>query len=138
MLGQQNDARMNVALALTAAKHGATIANHCEVVKLIKNEHGHIKGTKVRDNLTGDEFDVKAKVGNQKTLNRMHTRYILITCPYRVSLMLLVPLQMVSVKWMMKKLKKLLHHLLVFISSYQTTIVLVIWDYLILLQVMAV
>ncbi|KAF1806464.1 FAD dependent oxidoreductase-domain-containing protein [Mucor lusitanicus] len=59
--GQQNDARMNVVLALTAAKHGATIANHCEVLELIKSEEGHIKGAKVKDCLTGEEWEVKAK-----------------------------------------------------------------------------
>jgi glycerol-3-phosphate dehydrogenase len=62
LIGQQNDARMNVTLALTAAQHGATIANHCEVVQLIKNKNGHIKGAKVRDTLTGDELEIKAKV----------------------------------------------------------------------------
>ncbi|KAI9468936.1 MAG: FAD dependent oxidoreductase-domain-containing protein [Benjaminiella poitrasii] len=59
--GQQNDARMNVALALTAAHHGATIANHCEVIELIHNENGHVKGAKVKDTLTGDEWVINAK-----------------------------------------------------------------------------
>lgn len=66
MLGQQNDARMNIALALTAAQNGATIANHCEVLELVKNDQGHIKGAKVRDNLTGDEWEIKAKVKKGK------------------------------------------------------------------------
>ena len=30
--GQHNDARMNIALALTAARLGATVANHVRVV----------------------------------------------------------------------------------------------------------
>ncbi|KAI8988874.1 FAD dependent oxidoreductase-domain-containing protein [Pilobolus umbonatus] len=59
--GQQNDARMNVTLALTAAEHGATISNHCEVVELLKDKHGHIKGAKVKDNMTGDLLTVRAK-----------------------------------------------------------------------------
>ncbi|CAO3616778.1 unnamed protein product [Cunninghamella blakesleeana] len=59
--GQHNDARMNVALALTAAYHGATVANHCEVLNLTKNENGHINGAIVKDTLTGDEWTVKAK-----------------------------------------------------------------------------
>jgi glycerol-3-phosphate dehydrogenase len=62
IIGQQNDARMNVVLALTAAQNGATIANHCEVVELIKNEEGHVKGAKMKDCLTGYEWEVKAKV----------------------------------------------------------------------------
>lgn len=53
---------MNVALALTAAYHGATVANHCEVTNLTKNEQGHINGAVMKDTLTGDEWTVKAKV----------------------------------------------------------------------------
>ncbi|KAI7898360.1 FAD dependent oxidoreductase-domain-containing protein [Cokeromyces recurvatus] len=59
--GQQNDARMNVVLVLTAAQYGATIANHCEVVELVHNENNFIKGAKVKDNLTGEEWVIKAK-----------------------------------------------------------------------------
>jgi len=33
--GQHNDARMNIALAFTAARMGANIANHCVVTELI-------------------------------------------------------------------------------------------------------
>lgn len=63
---------MNVALALTAAQNGATIANHCEVVQLVKNKDGHIKGAKVRDCLTGDEWEIKAKVSDiKKIVNRL-------------------------------------------------------------------
>ncbi|KAG2218627.1 hypothetical protein INT45_009759 [Circinella minor] len=59
--GHHNDARMNVALAMTAAYHGAAVANHCEVTDLIKNDDGIITGAKVKDVLTGDEWTVKAK-----------------------------------------------------------------------------
>ncbi|KAG0172621.1 mitochondrial glycerol-3-phosphate dehydrogenase [Apophysomyces sp. BC1034] len=59
--GQHNDARMNVALALTAAYHGATVANHCEVIDLTKDDNGIVNGAKLRDTLTGDEWFVKAK-----------------------------------------------------------------------------
>ena len=61
-LGHHNDARMNVALAMTAAYHGAAVANHCEVTDLIKNDDGIITGAKGKDVLTGDEWTVKAKV----------------------------------------------------------------------------
>ena len=37
-VGQMNDARMNVAIAMTAAREGATLANHVEVVSLIKEK----------------------------------------------------------------------------------------------------
>ncbi|ORZ25687.1 FAD dependent oxidoreductase-domain-containing protein [Absidia repens] len=59
--GQHNDARMNVALAITAAYHGATVANHCEVLDLTKNEQGHVDGAVLKDTLTGDQWTVKAK-----------------------------------------------------------------------------
>lgn len=32
--GQHNDARMNIAIALTAARLGATVANHVKVVRI--------------------------------------------------------------------------------------------------------
>lgn len=52
---------MNVALAMTAACYGATVANHCEVVNLTKDENGFVNGATLRDNLNGDEWTVKAK-----------------------------------------------------------------------------
>ncbi|CAJ0847282.1 8441_t:CDS:2 [Entrophospora sp. SA101] len=52
---------MNVAIALTAICHGAVIANHVEVLNLLKDEFNVINGARVRDNLTGEEWDVKAK-----------------------------------------------------------------------------
>ena len=36
--GQHNDARMNLSIALTAAMEGAVIANHVEVISLIKDK----------------------------------------------------------------------------------------------------
>jgi len=61
LLGQHNDARMNVAIALTAICNGAVIANHVEVLNLLKDESGIVNGARVRDNLTGEEWNVKAK-----------------------------------------------------------------------------
>ncbi|XP_059058144.1 glycerol-3-phosphate dehydrogenase, mitochondrial [Achroia grisella] len=58
--GQQDDARMNLAIALTAARHGATIANHVSVLKLHKTA-GKLSGARLRDEITGKEWDVKAK-----------------------------------------------------------------------------
>lgn len=34
--GQQDDARMNLAVALTASRHGATVVNHVSVLNLLK------------------------------------------------------------------------------------------------------
>lgn len=60
--GQHNDARMNIALIMTAVRLGATVANKVEVTQLLKNVDGKIEGACVRDNLTGREWDVKARV----------------------------------------------------------------------------
>lgn len=63
--GQQDDARMCVSVALTAARYGATVANHVEVKELIKKPDANGKevlcGAKVRDVLSGKEWTVKAK-----------------------------------------------------------------------------
>ena len=52
---------MNLAIALTAAREGAKLANHVQVLSLIK-EKGHVKGALVRDILSGEEWQVYAKV----------------------------------------------------------------------------
>ncbi|XP_025055715.1 glycerol-3-phosphate dehydrogenase, mitochondrial isoform X5 [Alligator sinensis] len=64
--GQHNDARMNLAIALTAARYGAATANYTEVVHLLKKTDPksgkeRVCGAHCRDVLTGQEFDVKAK-----------------------------------------------------------------------------
>uniref|UniRef100_U5EWV1 Glycerol-3-phosphate dehydrogenase n=1 Tax=Corethrella appendiculata TaxID=1370023 RepID=U5EWV1_9DIPT len=63
--GQQDDARMCLAIALTAARHGATIANHVEVTQLLKKKDASgnevLCGAKLRDNLSKKEWSVKAK-----------------------------------------------------------------------------
>ena len=59
--GQFDDARMNVAIALTAAEQGADIANHVEVTGLVK-EDGLVRGASVRDNLTDESWSIRAKV----------------------------------------------------------------------------
>ncbi|KAF9365250.1 mitochondrial glycerol-3-phosphate dehydrogenase [Mortierella sp. NVP85] len=59
--GQHNDSRMNVALGLTAVQYGAVIANHVEVIELHKDANKRLCGAKLKDNLTGKEFNVKAR-----------------------------------------------------------------------------
>ncbi|KAK1416614.1 hypothetical protein QVD17_32405 [Tagetes erecta] len=59
--GQMNDSRVNVGLACTAALAGASLLNHAEVISFIK-EDGRIIGARIRDNLSGKEFDSYAKV----------------------------------------------------------------------------
>jgi len=59
--GQFNDARMTVGIALTAAKHGAVIANHVRVTGLVKEE-GKVEGVKVTDSVSGETLEIKARV----------------------------------------------------------------------------
>ena len=64
--GQHNDTRMNLGIVLTAAAHGVDVANHVRVVGLLKEGGGgggggRVVGAHVRDELTGEEWDVRAK-----------------------------------------------------------------------------
>jgi glycerol-3-phosphate dehydrogenase len=52
----EDDARLVVALARTAARHGARIITHCAATDVSRD------GARVRDELTGDVFDVRARV----------------------------------------------------------------------------
>lgn len=56
--GQHNDARMNLAIALTAARYGAATANYTEVLRLLKTTDPasgkeRVCGVHCRDVLTG-------------------------------------------------------------------------------------
>jgi glycerol-3-phosphate dehydrogenase len=59
--GTHNDARTNLAIGLTAAKHGACVTNYTEVMSMIFDDKGKAIGAKVKDVASGDVFDVKAK-----------------------------------------------------------------------------
>ncbi|XP_058182046.1 glycerol-3-phosphate dehydrogenase SDP6, mitochondrial-like [Rhododendron vialii] len=61
--GQMDDSRLNVALACTAALAGAAVLNHAEVLSFLKDDVSErIIGARIRDTLTGKEFDTYAKV----------------------------------------------------------------------------
>ncbi|KAI3508713.1 hypothetical protein L1887_23725 [Cichorium endivia] len=61
--GQMNDSRVNVGIACTAALAGAAVLNHAEVISLLKEDtKGRIIGARIRDNLSGKEFNTYAKV----------------------------------------------------------------------------
>ncbi|XP_042032704.1 glycerol-3-phosphate dehydrogenase SDP6, mitochondrial-like [Salvia splendens] len=61
--GQMNDSRLNVALACTAALAGAAVVNHAEVISFVRDDGtGRIIGARIRNNLSGNEFDTYAKV----------------------------------------------------------------------------
>lgn len=59
--GQFNDSRLAVALACTAALAGATVLNHAEAVRLIKDPAGRVVGASVKDQLSGRQQDVYAR-----------------------------------------------------------------------------
>jgi glycerol-3-phosphate dehydrogenase len=59
--GQQDDARMNVALALTAMRFGGVMCNYVRVVGLTKDENGKINGAILKDCLKPDN-DTKASL----------------------------------------------------------------------------
>ncbi len=61
--GQFDDARMNVTLALTAAREGAVVLNYVEVTGLVK-EGGRVMGAVVQGGLEGDggPVEVRARV----------------------------------------------------------------------------
>jgi len=58
--GQFNDARMNVALALTAVREGAVAVNHLEVVELLK-EGGKVAGARVRERFSQEVWEIHAR-----------------------------------------------------------------------------
>ncbi|KAJ7537587.1 hypothetical protein O6H91_11G012700 [Diphasiastrum complanatum] len=61
--GQMDDSRVNVSLACTAALTGAAVLNHAEAIAVQRDEvTNRVTNVRVRDNLTGKEFDVHTKV----------------------------------------------------------------------------
>ena len=59
--GQFDDARLAIALAMTAVKEGATVVNHVKVEELIQ-ESGKVSGVAAVDQLDGTEYRVRARV----------------------------------------------------------------------------
>lgn len=59
--GQHNDARTNLAIAMTAAEKGADIANYVEMTEGIFDKDGKVIGVKAVDRITGDAFKIYAK-----------------------------------------------------------------------------
>src|SRR3546814_7470148 len=52
---------MSLTIALTATQLGAVATNRVELVNLIKDDAGKTRGARVRDTLTGEEWDVHAE-----------------------------------------------------------------------------
>ncbi len=59
--GQFDDARMAISLAQTAENHGASLINYCGVTSLVK-EGEMITGVTAKDEFSGEEFSISAKV----------------------------------------------------------------------------
>jgi glycerol-3-phosphate dehydrogenase len=59
--GQFDDSRLAINLAQTAAEQGATVLNYCGVNHFLKKD-SKITGVTATDELTGNSFDIKAKV----------------------------------------------------------------------------
>ncbi|MCB0386706.1 MAG: FAD-dependent oxidoreductase [Bdellovibrionales bacterium] len=59
--GQFDDSRLAIALAQTAADHGGVLINYMKAVGLIK-ENNHVVGAQLRDEESGKEHEVRAKV----------------------------------------------------------------------------
>ena len=60
--GQFDDSRLLIHLAMTAADHGATLVNYCPATGLMKDTDGYVSGVKARDELTGEELTIAARV----------------------------------------------------------------------------
>ena len=59
--GQFDDARLAISLAHSAWDHGAALLNHAPVTRLLQ-EDGRIRGVVVRDEVSGQEREIRAKV----------------------------------------------------------------------------
>lgn len=60
--GQFDDSRLLVHLAMTAAEQGATLVNYCSARGLLTTADGMVRGAAVRDEETGAEFELEARV----------------------------------------------------------------------------
>ena len=60
--GQFDDARLLIHLAMTAADHGAAVLNYCPAVGLMRNADGYVNGVLARDEETGDELSISARI----------------------------------------------------------------------------
>jgi glycerol-3-phosphate dehydrogenase len=60
--GQFDDTRLLIHLAMTAADHGATLLNYCPVTGLKHDAEGYVNGVTARDEETGTELTIPARV----------------------------------------------------------------------------
>ena len=60
--GQFDDARLLIHLAMTAADQGATLVNYCPATKLLRDDDGYVNGLIARDEETGEELKIAARI----------------------------------------------------------------------------
>jgi len=60
--GQFDDARLAIDMAQTAARHGATVINYVKVAALTKSSTGTLQGVVARDEESGREYNIAARV----------------------------------------------------------------------------
>ncbi len=60
--GQFDDARLLIHLAMTAADHGAVLLNYCPATGLVRDAEGYINGVTARDDDTGEDFTLQARI----------------------------------------------------------------------------
>lgn len=57
-----DDARLTLENALSAAEHGALVANHAPVITITMDHKSRVTGAVVRDELSGETYSVRARV----------------------------------------------------------------------------
>ena len=60
--GQFDDSRLLIHLMMTAADHGAVVANYCPATGLLRDDDGYVNGLMTRDAETAEEFSIPARV----------------------------------------------------------------------------
>lgn len=60
--GQLNDSRYCLALVHSADEAGAAVLNYAEVTGFSKNGNGHIQSAQIKDGLSGENYEIKAKL----------------------------------------------------------------------------
>jgi len=60
--GQFDDARLLIHLAMTAADHGAVLANYCPVTSLLRDPDGYVNGVTALDRESGEELALTARI----------------------------------------------------------------------------
>lgn len=60
--GQFDDSRLAISLGTECVKRGGTIMNYCRVTALLKNANGNISGVKAKDEASGKEMNLSARL----------------------------------------------------------------------------